>query len=509
MKTKTKTTFLSLLAIALAATPEARAISDSFANATVIEQSNEDSGDVNIMAYTVENGEPGHKAGNAGAQKSAWWRWTAPSNGFCTVDSILSDDPNFVYDTVLSVYTGATVNALTRIAYNDDHHLSPADGAYRSASVTFYAVQGTVYHLAVDGYDANSVTATRNKVQLRLRHLAATPETRLGNFAISAEGLHGSLQLNKTAGHAFSAKLLMTGKTYPFKGVFGLDGYYIVSFERKVAVGATPLPPITMLIDGAQHGKFEVVTGLYPHTEAELRTVQRFTAINSCSTSGMYTAGISSSGTLSLKVTTLGVATGTVLLPDGTKTTFGSSICVRDATTSSVPFYTSLHANTGFFNGYLKLTEAGAVDQLDRDAARYVRPAKPGALFYPAGLSLTPSILGSTYVVPALNTRALGFLDATTGAGKLSISMQNPEINPAIMENLNLDIKNVIKFATPLVRKPVLTLNKTTGQVTGSINDQVGKKRTLTGILFRTGNSVILRGQLTGATMNPVFEVIP
>ena len=36
-----------------------------------------------------------------------------------------------------------------------------------------------------------------------------------------------------------------------------------------------------------------------------------------------------------------------------------------------------------------------------------------------------------------------------------------------------------------------------------------GKKRTLTGILFRTGNSVFLRGQLTGATMNPVFEVIP
>jgi hypothetical protein len=49
---------------------------------------------------------------------------------------------------VLAVYTGSSVMGLTTVVANDD------DVANRTltSAVTFTAVAGTVYHIAVDGY---------------------------------------------------------------------------------------------------------------------------------------------------------------------------------------------------------------------------------------------------------------------------------------------------------------------------------------------------------------------
>ncbi|MES2593815.1 MAG: hypothetical protein V4662_00685 [Verrucomicrobiota bacterium] len=511
MKNKTKNTLLGLLALTLAATPQARAISNSFAGATVITDSNGNTGgEVNLMAFTVENGEPGHRqGGDNGAQKSAWWRWTAPTSGFCTVDTIEATDDLFIRDTLVSVYTGASVNALTRVASNDDHELSPTYGASNAASATFYAAQGTTYHIAVDGYTPSSINADNNKVRLRLRHMASVPENRIGNFGSDdEESIHGSIQLSKTAGHAFTAKLMLAGKAYPFNGVFSLDGYYIVSVERKVATGATPLPPLTLMLDGARGGRFNIVSSISGSTGALFCTVQRFTTIAPSSMKGLYTASVGGAGTLTLNVSNLGVTTGATTLSDGTKTTFGSSLCFgSDSANAYLPTYVSLHSNAGYFKSYLKITEAGAVDVLGAQATKYIRPAKVGAVFYPAGLEISPSIIGATYTPPMVGTRALGFLDAMMGAGKLNITMQGMEINPAITENLTLATTNLIKFTSPLQRKPALSLNKANGLVTGSIYDQVGKRRTMTGVLYRDGMTVKLKGQLSGTTFNPVFDV--
>ena len=54
------------------------------------------------------------------------------------------------YDTLLAVYTGTSVNALATIAKNDD--VDPIAGILTS-SVTFTATAGTVYKIAVDGWD--------------------------------------------------------------------------------------------------------------------------------------------------------------------------------------------------------------------------------------------------------------------------------------------------------------------------------------------------------------------
>ena len=90
---------------------------------------------------TKEAGEPNH-AGNAGG-KSVWYRWTAPASGPVTVSTEGSD-----FDTLLAVYTGTAVGSLTTVGSNDD-----ADAGIVTSRLTFSAVSGTLYRIALDGKD--------------------------------------------------------------------------------------------------------------------------------------------------------------------------------------------------------------------------------------------------------------------------------------------------------------------------------------------------------------------
>lgn len=87
---------------------------------------------------TKETGEGNH-AGNAGG-KSVWWSWTPTGGGSATITTLGS-----TFDTLLAVYTGSSVSALTTIVSNDD-----AVGT--TSSVTFTATAGQSYFIAVDGY---------------------------------------------------------------------------------------------------------------------------------------------------------------------------------------------------------------------------------------------------------------------------------------------------------------------------------------------------------------------
>jgi hypothetical protein len=95
------------------------------------------------VGATKEAGEPNH-AGNAGG-KSIWWSWTAPVAGATTLTTSGSN-----YDTLLAVYAGSALSGLTVVGSNDD-----ANGTTQS-QVTFTAVAGTTYRIAVDGYNGAS-----------------------------------------------------------------------------------------------------------------------------------------------------------------------------------------------------------------------------------------------------------------------------------------------------------------------------------------------------------------
>jgi hypothetical protein len=95
------------------------------------------------VGATSEVSEPRH-AGQRG-RKSVWWNWTAPSNGRLTIATTTS-----TFDTLLGIYTGSVVGSLTRIGSNDDESRS-----LRTSRVTISVEAGTIYRIAVDGYQGD------------------------------------------------------------------------------------------------------------------------------------------------------------------------------------------------------------------------------------------------------------------------------------------------------------------------------------------------------------------
>jgi MYXO-CTERM domain-containing protein len=126
---------------------------NDFANAVAVTLNN------NAATVTGSNinankqtGEPNHAPDEPGGA-SVWWRWTAPSDGSLVLTTAGSN-----FDTLLAVYTGSAVNALTQIAANDDVQ----SGVIRTSTLTFNVTGGTVYSIAVDGWEGEWGSITLN-----------------------------------------------------------------------------------------------------------------------------------------------------------------------------------------------------------------------------------------------------------------------------------------------------------------------------------------------------------
>ena len=130
-------------------------VNDSFTTDTVlVGTTNQTITTVNAMTSnqfaSKEPGEPNH-AGNAGG-KSIWFEWSSPAAGLVSIDTHGSS-----FDTLLAVYTGTSISALTTIASNDN------DGSANGTSgVSFSATAGTIYRIAVDGFNGASGNVVLN-----------------------------------------------------------------------------------------------------------------------------------------------------------------------------------------------------------------------------------------------------------------------------------------------------------------------------------------------------------
>jgi Bacterial Ig domain len=87
---------------------------------------------------TAEPGEPLH-AGQPGST-SVWFSWEAPASGPVQLDVVDTE-----FDSLLAVYTGSEVAALTPVASDDD------SGGGGTSTLTFSAQTGTRYRIAVAG----------------------------------------------------------------------------------------------------------------------------------------------------------------------------------------------------------------------------------------------------------------------------------------------------------------------------------------------------------------------
>jgi Fibronectin type III domain/PASTA domain/Divergent InlB B-repeat domain len=157
-------------------------------------------GDTNDGA-TLQAGETDTVAGGPGGA-SVWYRWTAPASGVVTLDTASSS-----FDTLLAVYTGSSVGALTEVASNDDVKVPP------TSLVRFDATSGTTYRIRVDGFAEVS-----GAFNLHLQESSA-PSPPNDDFA-AAIALPGSTNTSRS-GDTNSGATLETGESLLVAGVPG------------------------------------------------------------------------------------------------------------------------------------------------------------------------------------------------------------------------------------------------------------------------------------------------
>ena len=97
------------------------------------------------VGATRQGGEPNH-AGRPG-NSSVWYRWTAPTTAWTTIDTCGS-----ATDVVVAVYTGPNVTALTEVASSGTAAPPHRCADTNHGAVHFQATAGVSYAIAVDSY---------------------------------------------------------------------------------------------------------------------------------------------------------------------------------------------------------------------------------------------------------------------------------------------------------------------------------------------------------------------
>jgi hypothetical protein len=176
---------------------------DSFASRIVLTGSTFSISGDNTDA-TLESGEPTY---GSIAGSSVWYEWTAPTSGFVTLTA-----DTLTGDTVLGIFTGSAVHALTQIAFNDDtYELIPGSSDHLSA-LTFYAVAGTSYKISVAGYDdtftiyqqAFTLSLAPSTSAFQISSVSLTPDP------VNVTNATASMTLTVNAASAVPGPVLMT-----------------------------------------------------------------------------------------------------------------------------------------------------------------------------------------------------------------------------------------------------------------------------------------------------------
>lgn len=202
----------SAIPLATGASPS----NDYFIEASLLEGAEATATGSNVGA-SRESGEPLH---NGTGSASVWWRWTAPENGIVTIATTGSG-----FDTVLAVYTGSSVGALTPLASDDD------SGGGNTSRITFTASAGTTYRVAVDGFGSAT-----GDIALRLERSVApmvssfTPSAAMPGAEVTINGFNldgaSGVQFGGVSASSFrlvsSSQIVATVPDGALSGVIGV-----------------------------------------------------------------------------------------------------------------------------------------------------------------------------------------------------------------------------------------------------------------------------------------------
>ncbi len=496
-----------------------------------------------LSGFNYEIGETSHHfgyPGNAG-NRSAWWKWTPTESGFCTIDTVhtgLYGGANALRDTTVAIYkltnpaSAVSVTNLSPLASNNNYGHYFYSNDYTFSKATFYAAAGTTYYIAADGGYSGAVNSTSKLVSIRLRQVPAVSHTRRGLWQLSSStlGKRGSLVLTVTSTGSYSALLMVGAVRYALAGQLDTDGTTVRSIPRPVVAGATPLTPITVMIDASQEAYLEVqIDGdvtrdiLYRQSVFTRTSPSGLAATYNLANPDSGSSGESGRGYLRSTITPTGAVTLVGVAFDGTRVTGSSAICqqIGRPNESYAPAFVPAYGNKGcvVFDNYIETATSAALHRFSCNMD-IIRPAatSPATVFYPTGIQGGDELVGLPYVKPAVGSRILNLLMGTNGLGVLTIHDSAGELASPIQEGFTLSTANRCSFISPL-RKPSLTINTTTGIVTGSIitTDTIlgvtkPRVRKLVGLVvsdqYTPGLSYLV-GHATGVTKNLMFEVVP
>jgi hypothetical protein len=140
------------------------------------------------VSATREPGEPIHSPDNVSSSRSVWYQWQAPASGSVTFTTAGS-----AFDTVMGIYTGSSVSTLTTIDRHDD-----VSGTDKTSSITFAAIAGTTYSIAVDGYNNSGSGGDVGPIVLNWNASNCSVSVQLSAAAFNVNEDAGTLNVNVT-----------------------------------------------------------------------------------------------------------------------------------------------------------------------------------------------------------------------------------------------------------------------------------------------------------------------
>ncbi|HKR02470.1 MAG TPA: NF038122 family metalloprotease, partial [Pyrinomonadaceae bacterium] len=166
------------------------------------------------VGATKEAGEPNNPV-STGSTRSVWYQWQAPSTGNFTVDTNGSG-----FDTTLAVYTGNSLGGLSLIDSNDDNEDPNTSEHEVTSSITFTANQGTVYRIAVNGFnnggsggDIGNVKV--NWVQTNCSQQSPTLQLNQASYQVSEGGGNIGVVVTRTDVSGTASVNYATSDTFP------------------------------------------------------------------------------------------------------------------------------------------------------------------------------------------------------------------------------------------------------------------------------------------------------
>ena len=441
---------------------------DNFANAIALAAG---SSTVDGTAATAQPGEPPHytHGGSLKATHSVWWKFVSPFNGFIQIDTAGS-----AYDTVLSVYTGSKVTALSRVAQNDDADVTPP---VKTSLVSIAVTKGVTYHIAVDGFSSDVTGSTTLNITYLRINSAKTYEVALTDAPSSED--NGLLVFSTTSSSLVTGKVITGTHGYPFTAAVSVDGHLIASVDRP---GLAPvLMDLTVGTD-YQGNVFGPAAGAVAvgQTSSSVTAYPAISYTNAspCPRAGRYNYAVNATGAVgygvaSVTVSKTGVCTSSGTLADGSAFVFSAPLLDNSGSANSdIGTGGSYCYHSVLSHAQGQITGSATFDATKSPVAvggslLWYRPApKVGTAFLPYGIfGSSVTTFGNQYLPPTATHRVDPAFDVTSGACTLDIASLD---FPAVSAPLTLSTSNTFPagVAPNLINLKVATA---TGIVSGTV----------------------------------------